>query len=188
MDIARDELAKAPNEISVEKLQVVFIHLPCLIMFILVDFYKKCFYIWTFINIIHLNWLSWYLGLIFSLSWTSRCVQQQLQQILCMKMSRVPWLVTFTRCKKCSKYIVDLGFWFQDTCSLLSRLSTLKDLQTGETAAETEEPLSITGVETFSVNYKVIITFSFSAFFSFLFLVGNGQFSALFGGNGYILY
>lgn len=35
------------------------------------------------------------------------------------------------------------------------RLSTLKDLQTSETLTETEEPLSITGVETFSVNYKV---------------------------------
>ncbi|GJV62792.1 gamma-tubulin complex component 2 [Tanacetum coccineum] len=45
-----------------------------------------------------------------------------------------------------------------DTCSLLKRLSTLKDLQTNETVSETdtlEEPLSITGVETFSVNYKV---------------------------------
>ena len=41
---------------------------------------------------------------------------------------------------------------------MLKRLSTLKDLQTGETLPETdafEESLSITGVETFSVNYKV---------------------------------
>lgn len=38
---------------------------------------------------------------------------------------------------------------------MLKRLSTLKDLQTSEILSETEEPLSITGVETFSVNYKV---------------------------------
>ncbi|KAK9055043.1 hypothetical protein SSX86_026123 [Deinandra increscens subsp. villosa] len=88
MDIARDELAKTPNEISVEKLQSL---------------------------------------LDIALRSTAAAADPLHEDVTCSV----------------------------DTCSLLRRLSTLKDLQTGETMAETEEPVSITGVETFSVNYKV---------------------------------
>ncbi|MFS8007389.1 putative gamma-tubulin complex component protein [Helianthus anomalus] len=88
MDIARDELAKTPNEISVEKLQSL---------------------------------------LDIALRSTAAAADPLHEDVTCSV----------------------------DSCSLLKRLSTLKDLQTGETVAETEEPLSITGVETFSVNYKV---------------------------------
>ena len=56
---------------------------------------------------------------------------------------------------------------FQDTGFLLKRLSILKDLQTcGETISKpdvVEEPL-ITGMETFSVNYKVNINTPFDSF------------------------
>ncbi|XP_022027322.1 gamma-tubulin complex component 2 isoform X3 [Helianthus annuus] len=88
MDIARDELAKTPNEISVEKLQSL---------------------------------------LDIALRSTAAAADPLHEDVTCSV----------------------------DSCSLLKRLSTLKDLQTGETVAETEEPLSVTGVETFSVNYKV---------------------------------
>ncbi|KAI3717031.1 hypothetical protein L1987_68343 [Smallanthus sonchifolius] len=98
--------------------------------------------------------LSFTLGLIFSLSWTLHCVQQQLQQILCMKTSHVLWVVTFIHSTKIAENILLMRYWFQDTCSLLRRLSTLKDLQIGGTLAETEEPFIVTCVETFSVNYK----------------------------------
>ncbi|KAI3743015.1 hypothetical protein L1987_60716 [Smallanthus sonchifolius] len=88
MDIARDELAKTPNEISVEKLQSL---------------------------------------LDIALRSTAAAADPLHEDVTCSV----------------------------DTCSLLRRLSSLKDLHTGETVAETEEPVSITGVETFSVNYKV---------------------------------
>ncbi|KAL8206166.1 hypothetical protein R6Q57_009717 [Mikania cordata] len=88
MDIARDELAKTPNEISVEKLQSL---------------------------------------LDIALRSTAAAADPLHEDVTCSV----------------------------DTCSLLKRLSTLKDLQTDETVAETEKPLSVTGVETFSVNYKV---------------------------------
>lgn len=91
MDIARDELAKTPNEISVEKLQSL---------------------------------------LDLALRSTAAAADPLHEDVTCSV----------------------------DTCSLLKRLSTLKDLQTNEPLSETdvlEEPLSITGVETFSVNYKV---------------------------------
>lgn len=91
MDIARDELAKTPNEISVEKLQSL---------------------------------------LDLALRSTAAAADPLHEDVTCSV----------------------------DTCSLLKRLSTLKDLQTGETVPETdalEESLGITGVETFSVNYKV---------------------------------
>ncbi|KAM0037132.1 putative gamma-tubulin complex component protein [Helianthus debilis subsp. tardiflorus] len=88
MDIARDELSKTPNEISVEKLQSL---------------------------------------LDIALRSTAAAADPLHEDVTCSV----------------------------DSCSLLKRLSTLKDLQTGETVAETEEPLSVTGVETFSVNYKV---------------------------------
>ncbi|PWA78766.1 spc97 / Spc98 family of spindle pole body (SBP) component [Artemisia annua] len=91
MDIARDELAKAPNEISVEKLQ-------------------------SLLNL--------------ALRSTAAAADPLHEDVTCSV----------------------------DTCSLLKRLSTLKDLQTSEAVSQTdtfEESLSITGVETFSVNYKV---------------------------------
>ncbi|KAI3733306.1 hypothetical protein L6452_12748 [Arctium lappa] len=91
MDIARDELAKTPNEISVEKLQSL---------------------------------------LDLALRSTAAAADPLHEDVTCSV----------------------------DICSLLKRLSTLKDLQTGDTMPETdalEESLSITGVETFSVNYKV---------------------------------
>lgn len=91
MDIARDELAKTPNEISVEKLQSL---------------------------------------LDLALRSTAAAADPLHEDVTCSV----------------------------DTCSLLKRLSTLKDLQMGETVPETdalEESLTITGVETFSVNYKV---------------------------------
>ncbi|KVI05751.1 Spc97/Spc98 [Cynara cardunculus var. scolymus] len=91
MDIARDELAKTPNEISVEKLQSL---------------------------------------LDLALRSTAAAADPLHEDVTCSV----------------------------DTCSLLKRLGTLKDLQMGETVPETdalEESLSITGVETFSVNYKV---------------------------------
>ncbi|PWA58942.1 spc97 / Spc98 family of spindle pole body (SBP) component [Artemisia annua] len=90
MDIARDELAKAPNEISVEKLQSL---------------------------------------LDLALRSTAAAADPLHEDVTCSV----------------------------DTCSLLKRLSTLKDLQTSEAVSQTdtfEESLSITGVETFSVNYK----------------------------------
>ncbi|XP_076883493.1 gamma-tubulin complex component 2-like [Bidens hawaiensis] len=87
MDIARDELAKTPNEISVEKLQSL---------------------------------------LDIALRSTAAAADPLHEDVTCSV----------------------------DTCSLLKRLSTLKDLQSGDTIAETEEPVNITGVETFSVTYK----------------------------------
>lgn len=91
MDIACDELAKTPNEISVEKLQSL---------------------------------------LDLALRSTAAAADPLHEDVTCSV----------------------------DTCSLLKRLSTLKDLQTGETVSETdllEEPLNITGVETFFVSFKV---------------------------------
>ncbi|GJU52434.1 gamma-tubulin complex component 2 [Tanacetum coccineum] len=102
MDIARDELAKAPNEISVEKLQSL---------------------------------------LDLALRSTAAAADPLHEDVTCSV----------------------------DTCSLLKRLSTLKDLQTNETVSEAdtlEEPLRITGVETFSVNYKPIIALFCSLYFS----------------------
>ncbi|XP_071691139.1 gamma-tubulin complex component 2 [Rutidosis leptorrhynchoides] len=90
MDIAQDELAKTPNEISVEKLQSL---------------------------------------LDLALRSTAAAADPLHEDVTCSV----------------------------DTCSLLKRLRTLKDLQTSETVSETDvldEPLTITGVETFSVNYK----------------------------------
>lgn len=59
---------------------------------------------------------------------------------------------------------VDLiTFWYgtsvlQEKCTLLKRLSMLKDLEISKTISDNdlEEPASITGLETFSLSYKVI--------------------------------
>lgn len=48
----------------------------------------------------------------------------------------------------------------QETSSLLKRLGTLKDLQTSRTLSDgndLEEPVSLTGLETFSLSYKVCV-------------------------------
>lgn len=51
----------------------------------------------------------------------------------------------------------------QERTTLLKRLSMLKDLEISQSAPDSndlEEPLSITGLETFSLNYKVCILMS----------------------------
>lgn len=62
-------------------------------------------------------------------------------------------------------------FCFQERSSLLKRLGTLKDPEVIRTVAEgndLEEPVNITGLETFSLSYKVCSTGIF--FFKLLFL------------------
>lgn len=52
-------------------------------------------------------------------------------------------------------------FCFQERSSLLKRLGTLKDPEVIRTVAEgndLEEPVNITGLETFSLSYKVCST------------------------------
>lgn len=56
------------------------------------------------------------------------------------------------------KSLVTILFCYQETTSLLKRLTTLDDLQIGPNFSETndlEEPVSITGLETFTLGYKV---------------------------------
>lgn len=56
-------------------------------------------------------------------------------------------------------------FCFQERSSLLKRLGTLKDPEVIRTVAEgndLEEPMNITGLETFSLSYKVCSSGIFS--------------------------
>lgn len=51
-----------------------------------------------------------------------------------------------------------MSYNFQERTTLLKRLSTLKDLEISQTVSEhndLDEPVSITGMETFSLSYKV---------------------------------
>lgn len=64
---------------------------------------------------------------------------------------------------------------FQETSSLLKRLGTLKDLENSRIVPDgndLEEPVSVTGLETFSLSYKVSSEFlnrAFSFLLSFFF-------------------
>lgn len=92
MDIARDELAKKPDEVSVEKLQVYNKHYTLFSLFL--GFGRKQVYflipLKTKILIVGFCLVFSLLFslptfMLFSLFWTLLCVLQQLQLILCMK-------------------------------------------------------------------------------------------------------
>lgn len=55
-------------------------------------------------------------------------------------------------------YFFNLPLCFQERSTLMKTLSMLKDLEVNQTVfdgSDLEEPVSITGLETFSLSYKV---------------------------------